>query len=145
MKICTKCKQEFSATLENFYGHFTNKDRLFSKCKKCIAIRNRKFRQTEQGKLYMKVYQKAHRQLEKTKSAHRQRQREYRLAFPEKIKAHHIVNTAISADYLRGSVFCERCGLPAKTQGHHKDYSRPLEIDWVCEICHKAIHKRHIY
>ncbi len=34
---------------------------------------------------------------------------------------------------------CEVCGEP-KTQGHHGDYSKPLEVKWLCAKHHKEIH-----
>lgn len=34
---------------------------------------------------------------------------------------------------------CEKCGS-VKSQGHHKDYSRPLEVQWLCAVCHKKEH-----
>ncbi len=35
---------------------------------------------------------------------------------------------------------CERCGKGGKLDGHHKDYSKPLEAMWLCYHCHRAIH-----
>lgn len=41
----------------------------------------------------------------------------------------------------RGTI-CERCGEPA-VHGHHHDYSKPLEVEWLCARCHsRAHHKR---
>ena len=38
---------------------------------------------------------------------------------------------------------CDRCGKKAKRiEGHHGNYSRPLEVDWLCLRCHRAEHKR---
>jgi len=34
---------------------------------------------------------------------------------------------------------CEKCGdLP--TEGHHEDYSKPLEAVWLCKPCHDLRH-----
>lgn len=35
---------------------------------------------------------------------------------------------------------CGRCGGP-EPQKHHADYTKPLEVEWVCRPCHLAIHK----
>lgn len=35
---------------------------------------------------------------------------------------------------------CERCGN-AQAEKHHKDYSKPLEVQWLCRACHRELHK----
>lgn len=34
---------------------------------------------------------------------------------------------------------CEVCG-DVNSQGHHEDYSRPLEVMWLCQKHHSARH-----
>jgi len=34
---------------------------------------------------------------------------------------------------------CEVCGDP-KSQGHHEDYSKPLDVVWLCTVHHGARH-----
>ena len=41
-KVCTKCKEEFENTVENFYIDRNNKCGLTSRCKKCILASNNK-------------------------------------------------------------------------------------------------------
>lgn len=36
---------------------------------------------------------------------------------------------------------CEVCGDP-KSHGHHEDYSKPLEVKWLCRNHHQEIHNR---
>jgi hypothetical protein len=35
---------------------------------------------------------------------------------------------------------CEVCGVP-ETQGHHTDYSKPLDVKWLCRTHHAAAHR----
>jgi rubrerythrin len=35
---------------------------------------------------------------------------------------------------------CERCNSIHKVEGHHEDYSKPLEVVWLCKSCHVARH-----
>jgi hypothetical protein len=35
---------------------------------------------------------------------------------------------------------CSMCGA-LKAECHHPDYTKPLEIIWLCRRCHKRIHR----
>jgi hypothetical protein len=35
---------------------------------------------------------------------------------------------------------CETCGTDQCVQRHHDDYSRPLDIRWLCATCHQREH-----
>ncbi len=44
--------------------------------------------------------------------------------------------------YRRGKLKpqpCEHCGSP-DAQKHHDDYGKPLQVRWLCEDCHMALH-----
>jgi hypothetical protein len=34
---------------------------------------------------------------------------------------------------------CEKCGS-GDSQMHHEDYSKPLEVTWLCRPCHLELH-----
>ncbi len=36
---------------------------------------------------------------------------------------------------------CEECGN-AKTDAHHEDYTKPLEVRWLCRKHHRLLHTR---
>lgn len=36
---------------------------------------------------------------------------------------------------------CERCNSTLNVHAHHDDYSRPLDVIWLCPIHHKERHK----
>lgn len=71
------------------------------------------------------------------------RANEYRRRYPEKAKAHNAVATAVRWGRLKPPDCCEVCKLASKVHGHHEDYSRPLEVIWVCPDCHKGLHHPH--
>jgi hypothetical protein len=37
---------------------------------------------------------------------------------------------------------CQKCG--EKAEMHHEDYSKPLEVTWLCRECHLNLHAKHI-
>jgi hypothetical protein len=56
---------------------------------------------------------------------------------PAKARAHSLVARAIAKGELVRQP-CELCG-DFPTEAHHEDYSKPLEVLWVCGDCHRSI------
>jgi hypothetical protein len=67
------------------------------------------------------------------------RQANWRRANPEKYLAHVAVQRALASGKLVKGC-CEVCGSTAAVDGHHDDYSRPLEIRWLCRRHHTRLH-----
>lgn len=36
---------------------------------------------------------------------------------------------------------CSDCGRKRKVAGHHDDYTKPLDVRWLCYPCHIGFHK----
>lgn len=64
-----------------------------------------------------------------------------RTRFRERVYARELVRRAIKAGRLVRQP-CERCGVP-HAQAHHEDYSKPLDVRWLCLPCHRAEHVAH--
>lgn len=70
---------------------------------------------------------------------HAELARAYRARNREKTKAQNSLNYAIrKGDIVRGN--CEECGTSEKVHAHHDDYSKPLQVKWLCFMCHKLAH-----
>lgn len=56
---------------------------------------------------------------------------------PEKAKAHDIFRAAVRRKEIVRQA-CEVCGNP-KSEGHHDDYAKPLDVRWLCRKHHDEI------
>lgn len=59
---------------------------------------------------------------------------------PEKVAAHQAVKEAIRKGILTRPAACSKCSKACKPQAHHDDYSKPLEVRWLCVGCHVRHH-----
>jgi hypothetical protein len=58
--------------------------------------------------------------------------------YPEKNHARDLVKTKIRQGIIIPQP-CEKCG--SRGQSHHDDYSKPLEIRWLCTKHHGEVHR----
>lgn len=63
----------------------------------------------------------------------------YRTVYPERISANWAVQTALRNGTLQRQP-CVRCGAVGTVEAHHEDYSKPLDVVWLCAAHH---HQRH--
>jgi hypothetical protein len=65
--------------------------------------------------------------------------RQWRKDHPDAYKANNAVNNAVR-DRRLDKEPCSICGTEKEVHGHHKDYSKPLDVIWLCARCHHRIH-----
>lgn len=46
---------------------------------------------------------------------------------------------ALRTGDIKRAPICQKCNKKCKTQGHHTDYLKPLEVIWLCSSCHAKI------
>jgi hypothetical protein len=138
-KRCLKCGVEKSSV--DFYKHSKMADGLLGKCKECTKACVRAHRISNHQKVCAYDRARSARKERKEKVAEYQRRR--RIRCPEKTRARNAVSNAIRDGRLKRRP-CVHCGS-LRVQAHHHDYSRPLDIVWVCFTCHREHeHGQHV-
>lgn len=65
--------------------------------------------------------------------------RKHRETHPTEARARSLFARAVRSGKIKRQP-CSECGEP-KAHGHHDDYSKPLEVRWLCRKHHVAHHK----
>lgn len=116
-KKCSTCKR--TAPLTDFYRDKRQPDGLYVNCKRCANI------STERWKHNTGYYEKKNQSL--------------------RARARIQVNLAVNKGLLSRPDICSRYGdrvaCYGGIEGHHPDYSKPLEVIWLC----RAHHNKHHY
>jgi hypothetical protein len=63
---------------------------------------------------------------------------------PDAARAHSAVRNALRSGALIRPERCEECTEAAPLEGHHYDYSKPLDVRWLCRRCHLAEHGKEL-
>lgn len=149
-KVCSKCHQE--KPLSDFYKHPDMTDGHLNKCKECAKSEARKNRAenidyyqlydrkrsaNEERKLKAQRYSKT----PNGRASHARSLKKYSLRYPSKYRAHNAVSNAIRDGRLKRRTSCESCGVECRADAHHCDYSKPLDVKWLCKSCHVEWHK----
>jgi len=148
-KSCRICGEVKSLT--EFNTAHENRDGLSNRCKRCLANYNLKYRKDNrqriaerQAKWYCENRDwRLRHQSEYFQRNRRQRlevNREYKRRNPEKCRAHLLVYRALKAGNSSRRP-CEECGNE-NSEAHHDDYTKPLEVIWLCRGCHQRLHAR---
>jgi len=108
-----------------------------SRCKKCESERIRIYHLNNRDKI--KKYYKDVTKNNRSRESERKFNARWRDKNKHKMKAHKILRNALISNELDKEV-CKICGKN-ETIAHHDDYSKPLEVDWLCLDCHGLWHQ----
>lgn len=134
-KTCRRCNETKPA--EAFYEHPKMRDGRLNVCADCVRLRVRAYyRETKKERV---AYERARAARPVRRANQRLYAKRRRERTPEKHAARTAVNNAVRDGKLR-RLPCERCGEKRGVQGHHHDYSKPLDVEWLCFKCHRAEH-----
>ena len=103
----------------------------------CQIARLRTYRDSPEGRAARDAQYAARSPEQKAREYEGREQR--RRANPQKSRAKDAVGNAIKAGTLIREP-CERCGTEP-THAHHERYDRPLDVTWLCSVCHGLRHR----
>lgn len=142
-KYCRWCVN--TKPLDDFYTHPRMLDGHLNKCKECVRSyqRHRQHQKAEHDPEW--------RDAERTRG----RNKYHRLYAPDdplvlvrvdvpeelKQKARSAFAHAIRVGTITRPDVCETCGKQAKVHGHHTDYEKPFDVEWLCPKCHQHEHR----
>jgi len=147
---CRKCGEE--KPFEDFPRDKYAKYGRMRLCKTCVAIREKEryWSNPEKERERSRVKDRNRKRVRKT----REKNPEYheRLARRHKLEkttpqglARIRLYWAIRGGRVVKPTSCQECGAPVgkeRLQGHHHDYSKPLDVEWLCIACHWKKHSR---
>lgn len=134
MKICVKCKQ--NRDLSRYYKRPRNKkDGLTNTCKDCYNLKERALKEADPERFRKKdlAYRAKH------KADILRKMREKGAKNRHKNRARHLLKYHIKSGKIIRKP-CEVC-FNQKSEGHHEDYSKPLEVIWLCRRHHARRHE----
>jgi hypothetical protein len=133
-KTCFKCG--LHKELSEFYKHPMMADGRLGKCKECTkkdVAENYAKRRPEKSEYDQKRFQNPERKQKAIEYA-----RKYRQMNPDRARAHRAVAYYVRTGKMQ-RLPCEVCG-ESRSQAHHEDYGKPLEVRWLCFRHHREAH-----
>ena len=143
MKTCKKCNG-----LKNESEYYAN-DNSCKECRKAKVRANRAekidyYREFDRQRANRPERVKARAEYAKTehgKLIMLKAKNDWSIRNAYKRKAHQAVNNAVRDGLLEKGA-CEVCGTTeGRIEGHHDDYSKPLDVRWLCTAHHAEHHK----
>ena len=141
VKACPSCKLE--KPLGSFHRNRSASDGHQKYCKGCRKEHYSRFMQDPE-------HGTARRRSRRAGAARRNRERpeldrrcdrEHRARHPERVRARRKLRNAVEFGSVVKPNVCSSCKCPTsprRLHGHHEDYAKPLEVEWLCAECHYA-------
>lgn len=150
VKECFLCHEKKPLGL--FYNDKRKVDGKKASCKKCTDLQKKKWiernpekeRALRRDQFNLEIYrERVARWMKdpKKKAAVRARAKACReRGGPLKTQARSKLKHAVKMGLLIRPSKCQACGEEKKVEGHHPDYTKPLEVEWMCHRCHCRTH-----
>jgi ribosomal protein S27AE len=92
----------------------------------------------EKNRGYSTRYYQANAEKEREQARERSKTTAYKI----RKAAQQRVRTAVRRGRLTQSLICSECGRETTLHKHHDDYTKPLDVRWLCPDCHVELHAK---
>jgi hypothetical protein len=142
-KTCLRCGGR--KLLAEFYKHPKMADGHLNFCKECQKTTVRAYAAANPEKIRKLTREKKRRPeyVARAKAwiaRNPERSREIKRRWAEKNYAKKKTEWTLSNALRDGKIVkpkhCQKCGKAGTVEGHHPDYHKPLEVEWLCTKCH---------
>lgn len=121
---CKKLKNRNSVVINQRKFNKAGNLVIYYWCNECNSQRLREYRKTETGR--KNTNKAVYKSVKK-------------LWFKQKARL--LLNLNVRLGKLKKPIKCQKCKKVTKVEAHHKDYTKPLEVKWLCRTCHRLEHK----
>lgn len=134
-KVCFKCGE--TKALDAFYAHAQMGDGRLNKCKDCTKKDVRQHRLANPETVRENDRKRGaspHRVAARQKAARNEKEQN-----PDRWKARVTLGNAVRDGRVK-KLPCAFCAAENSLEAHHHDYSKPLDVTWLCTPCHRRFH-----
>lgn len=122
---CVSCDKQLpreEVIIQSRYKKVNGDDVICYVCNPCNTKRIGRYRSTDKGR--KKVYESVYRSIKRNKN---------------KQNARCLLRYHIKQGNIERPSICSVCNVNTKVEGHHEDYSKPLNVVWCCRDCHRLL------
>lgn len=136
LKTCFKCS--VAKPLDEFYRHSAMADGHLGKCKSCTKVDVAEHRAANIERV--RAYDRARANKPHRVALRERVVREWIAEHPDRRAAQIALGNAVRCGRVIPWPVCALPECDCKPEAHHPDYSRPLDVVWLCRAHHKQAH-----
>lgn len=138
--LCPTCEKWLPRT--GFYGSKKTWNGITSQCKNCHMKGSIATRDIDRKRDSNREHMRQARRKNPEKFNERERLAQAQRPWTQQREARYQLNLAVQRGEILKPNHCEHCGGGSKLQAHHTDYSKALEVLWLCPECHSKEHRK---
>jgi len=136
-KTCFVCKK--IKNINEFHSNKNSNDGFRYSCKICTLTMNKKWKKDNYDINLISNRRWIKLNPDKIREYKRNHKARFKKRHPEIVSAWSAIYRAVRDGKIKSKP-CVQCGGINNIHAHHPDYSKPLDIIWLCYYCHRKLH-----